>query len=46
MAAPSHYPAFIAIVPAVIVTAMYGERGVGALLILSQVISACSPPSR
>ena len=28
----------IAIVPAVIVTAMYGERGVGALLILSQVI--------
>ncbi|MBP2649073.1 MAG: natural resistance-associated macrophage protein metal ion transporter [Gemmatimonadetes bacterium] len=28
----------IAIVPAVIVTAMYGERGIGALLILSQVI--------
>jgi manganese transport protein len=28
----------IAIVPAVIVTAMYGERGAGALLILSQVI--------
>ncbi|PYP42718.1 MAG: divalent metal cation transporter, partial [Gemmatimonadetes bacterium] len=28
----------IAIVPAVIVTAMYGERGTGALLILSQVI--------
>jgi manganese transport protein len=28
----------IAIVPAVIVTAMYGERGVGSLLILSQVI--------
>ncbi len=28
----------IAIVPAVIVTAMYGEKGVGALLILSQVI--------
>ena len=28
----------IAIVPAVIVTAMYGERGVGALLILSQVV--------
>ncbi|MEO8227755.1 MAG: Nramp family divalent metal transporter [Gemmatimonadota bacterium] len=29
---------FIAIVPAVIVTAMYGEKGTGALLILSQVI--------
>jgi manganese transport protein len=28
----------IAIVPAVIVTAMYGEKGTGALLILSQVI--------
>ena len=28
----------IAIIPAVIVTAMYGERGTGALLILSQVI--------
>jgi manganese transport protein len=28
----------IAIVPAVIVTALYGERGTGALLILSQVI--------
>ncbi len=28
----------IAIIPAVIVTAMYGERGVGALLILSQVV--------
>jgi manganese transport protein len=28
----------IAIVPAVIVTALYGERGVGSLLILSQVI--------
>lgn len=28
----------IAIIPAVIVTAMYGERGVGSLLILSQVI--------
>jgi manganese transport protein len=28
----------IAIVPAVIVTAMYGERGTGQLLILSQVI--------
>jgi manganese transport protein len=28
----------IAIVPAVIVTAMYGEKGVGSLLILSQVI--------
>jgi manganese transport protein len=28
----------IAIVPAVIVTALYGERGAGALLILSQVI--------
>ncbi len=28
----------IAIVPAVIVTVMYGERGVGALLVLSQVI--------
>jgi manganese transport protein len=28
----------IAIVPAVIVTAMYGERGAGGLLILSQVI--------
>jgi manganese transport protein len=28
----------IAIVPAVIVTAMYGERGAGSLLILSQVI--------
>jgi manganese transport protein len=28
----------IAIVPAVIVTAMYGEQGAGALLILSQVI--------
>ena len=28
----------IAIIPAVIVTAMYGERGIGALLILSQVI--------
>ncbi|HQW66387.1 MAG TPA: Nramp family divalent metal transporter [Gemmatimonadales bacterium] len=28
----------IAIIPAVIVTAMYGEQGVGALLILSQVI--------
>jgi manganese transport protein len=28
----------IAIVPAVIVTALYGEQGVGALLILSQVI--------
>ena len=28
----------IAIVPAVIVTAMYGSRGVGSLLILSQVI--------
>jgi manganese transport protein len=28
----------IAIIPAVIVTALYGERGVGSLLILSQVI--------
>jgi manganese transport protein len=28
----------VAIVPAVIVAAMYGERGVGSLLILSQVI--------
>jgi manganese transport protein len=28
----------IAIVPAVIVTALYGEHGVGSLLILSQVI--------
>jgi manganese transport protein len=28
----------IAIVPAIIVTALYGERGVGSLLILSQVI--------
>jgi len=28
----------IAIVPAVVVTALYGERGIGALLILSQVI--------
>ncbi|HVL17501.1 MAG TPA: divalent metal cation transporter, partial [Gemmatimonadales bacterium] len=28
----------IAIIPAVIVTAMYGEHGAGALLILSQVI--------
>jgi manganese transport protein len=28
----------IAIVPAVIVTAIYGEKGTGALLILSQVI--------
>ncbi|MEP7326609.1 MAG: Nramp family divalent metal transporter [Gemmatimonadota bacterium] len=28
----------IAIIPAVIVTALYGERGIGALLILSQVI--------
>ena len=28
----------IAIIPAVIVTALYGERGAGALLILSQVI--------
>ena len=28
----------IAIIPAVIVTAMYGERGAGGLLILSQVI--------
>lgn len=28
----------IAIIPAVVVTAMYGERGVGSLLILSQVI--------
>ena len=28
----------VAIVPAVIVTALYGERGVGSLLILSQVI--------
>jgi manganese transport protein len=28
----------IAIVPAVIVTALYGEKGVGSLLILSQVI--------
>ncbi|MES2124346.1 MAG: Nramp family divalent metal transporter [Gemmatimonadota bacterium] len=28
----------IAIVPAVIVTALYGEKGIGALLILSQVI--------
>ncbi len=28
----------IAIVPAIVVTALYGERGVGALLILSQVI--------
>jgi manganese transport protein len=28
----------IAIVPAVIITALYGEKGVGALLILSQVI--------
>jgi manganese transport protein len=28
----------IAIIPAVIVTALYGEKGTGALLILSQVI--------
>jgi manganese transport protein len=28
----------IAIIPAVIVTALYGERGAGSLLILSQVI--------
>ena len=28
----------IAIIPAIVVTALYGERGVGALLILSQVI--------
>jgi manganese transport protein len=28
----------IAIVPAVIVTAMYGDRGTGALLVLSQVV--------
>jgi manganese transport protein len=28
----------IAIIPAVIVTALYGERGTGSLLILSQVI--------
>lgn len=28
----------IAIIPAVIVTALYGEKGVGSLLILSQVI--------
>jgi manganese transport protein len=30
----------LAIVPAVIVTAIYGEHGIGALIILSQVILA------
>jgi manganese transport protein len=34
----------VAIVPAIIVTAMYGERGTGALLILSQVILSLQLP--
>jgi manganese transport protein len=34
----------IAIVPAVIVTAMYGERGTGPLLILSQVVLSLQLP--
>ncbi|MBI2186028.1 MAG: Nramp family divalent metal transporter [Acidobacteria bacterium] len=33
-----------AIIPAVVVTALYGERGVGALLILSQVILSLQLP--
>ena len=36
----------IAIVPAVIVAGLYGERGTGQLLVLSQVILSCSCPSR
>ena len=34
----------VAIVPAVIVTVLYGERGTGALLILSQVILSLQLP--
>jgi manganese transport protein len=34
----------IAIVPAIIVVALYGERGTGALLILSQVILSLQLP--